>query len=111
PAGHAAIQRIVKAKIPGWENDLHKWQFIIVAWILDGEDVLCITATGDGKSALLTVPIIVLLEVAKNPGAYSQFFHQKKPVGIVILPTKGLSANMVRLALHTSLYLSSPSAI
>ncbi|KAJ7430782.1 P-loop containing nucleoside triphosphate hydrolase protein [Mycena latifolia] len=96
PLGHKIIQRIVKAKIPGWKNGLHHWQLIIVAWILDGEDVLCVTATGDGKSALFTVPIIVLLEVAENPAAYPPtFVNQKKPVGIVISPTKGLSANMI----------------
>ncbi|KAJ7271343.1 P-loop containing nucleoside triphosphate hydrolase protein, partial [Mycena haematopus] len=56
---------------------------------------LCITATGDGKSALFTVPILVLLEVAENPEAYPGFCRQKKPVGIVISPTKGLSENMI----------------
>ncbi|KAJ7035826.1 hypothetical protein C8F04DRAFT_954413, partial [Mycena alexandri] len=100
PLGHATIQRIVKAKIPSWKDGLFTWQLTIVAWILDGEDVLCITATGDGKSALFTVPILVLLEVAQNPGAYSGFGHQKKPVCLVISPTKILSANMVH---HLSL--------
>ncbi|KAJ6578934.1 hypothetical protein B0H10DRAFT_1836187 [Mycena sp. CBHHK59/15] len=96
PLGHATIQRIVKAKIPDWKQGLYRWQLTIIAWILDGEDVLCVTATGDGKSALFAVPIIVLLAVAENPAAYPQFFNQKKPVAIVISPTKGLSANMVR---------------
>ncbi|KAJ7182392.1 P-loop containing nucleoside triphosphate hydrolase protein, partial [Mycena crocata] len=96
--GYATIQRIVKAKIPGWKDGLHRWQLIIVAWILDGEDVLCVTATGDGKSALFTVPILVLLEVAANPLMYPPSLvnqNQKKPVGIVISPTKGLSANII----------------
>ncbi|KAJ7754308.1 P-loop containing nucleoside triphosphate hydrolase protein [Mycena maculata] len=59
------------------------------------EEALVVTATGDGKSALFTVPIIVLLEVAANPAAYPGFVNHKKPVGIVISPTKGLSANMI----------------
>jgi superfamily II DNA/RNA helicase len=95
PRGHAIIQRIVKAKIPGWKDGLFRWQLIIVAWILDGEEVLCVTATGDGKSALFTVPIIVLLEVAANPAVYPGFVNYRQPVGIVISPTKDLSANMV----------------
>ncbi|KAF7344820.1 ATP-dependent DNA helicase RecQ [Mycena venus] len=80
-------------RIPGWKDGLFRWQLTIVVWILDGEDVLCVTATGDGKSALFTVPIIVLLEVAANPSTYPGL----KPVGIVIVisPTKGLSANMI----------------
>ncbi|KAJ7458254.1 P-loop containing nucleoside triphosphate hydrolase protein, partial [Mycena latifolia] len=86
---------IVAEQIPEWTGGLHEWQVIIVAWILDGEDVFCATATGDGKSALFAVPIIVLLEVAKNPALYPGFVNQKKPVGLVIAPTKGLAANIV----------------
>ncbi|KAJ7113607.1 P-loop containing nucleoside triphosphate hydrolase protein, partial [Mycena epipterygia] len=86
---------IVAEKIPEWTGGLHEWQVIIVAWILDGEDVLCVTATGDGKSAIFAVPIIVLLEVAQNPAAYPGFVNQKKPVGLVIAPTKGLATNIV----------------
>ncbi|KAJ7032628.1 hypothetical protein C8F04DRAFT_1396488 [Mycena alexandri] len=69
----------------------------VIAWILDGEDVLSITATGDGKSALFAVPIIVLLEVAKNPAMYPGFGDRarKTPVGLVIAPTKGLAANII----------------
>ncbi|KAK7028581.1 P-loop containing nucleoside triphosphate hydrolase protein [Favolaschia claudopus] len=93
--GQSVIQAIVKKRIPAWKDGLFAWQLTIVAWILDGEDVLCITATGDGKSALFTVPIIVLLEVAANPSVYPTLVYQKSPVGIVISPTKGLSANMV----------------
>ncbi|KAJ6557447.1 P-loop containing nucleoside triphosphate hydrolase protein, partial [Mycena capillaripes] len=87
---------VVEEKIPEWTGGLHDWQVIVVAWILDGEDVLCITATGDGKSAIFAVPMIVLLEVAQNPTKYRGFaVNQKKPVGIVIAPTKGLSTNIV----------------
>ncbi|KAJ7108583.1 P-loop containing nucleoside triphosphate hydrolase protein [Mycena epipterygia] len=95
PEGHAIIRKIVKEKIPEWTEGLHDWQVIVVAWILDGGDVLCITATGDGKSAIFSVPMIVLLEVARNPTAYRGYVSPKKPVGIVIAPTKGLSANIV----------------
>jgi superfamily II DNA/RNA helicase len=86
----------VEEKIPEWTGGLHEWQVIVVAWILDGEDVLCVTATGDGKSAIFAVPILVLLEVARNPQSYPGFAHLKKPVGIVIAPTKGLAMNIVR---------------
>ncbi|KAJ7725279.1 P-loop containing nucleoside triphosphate hydrolase protein [Mycena maculata] len=73
----------------GWPHD---HSVIIVAWILDGEDVFCIT---DGKSALFAVPMVVLLEVARNPAAYPRFTKYKKPVALVIAPTKGLAANIV----------------
>jgi superfamily II DNA helicase RecQ len=97
PEGQATIRKIVAEQIPEWTGGLHDWQVTVVAWILDGEDVLCITATGDGKSAIFAVPMIVLLEVARNPTKYRGFtVSQKKPVGIVIAPTKGLSTNIVR---------------
>ncbi|KAJ7774507.1 hypothetical protein DFH07DRAFT_767214 [Mycena maculata] len=96
PEGHAIIQKIVKEQIPQWTDGLHDWQVMVVAWILDGGDVLCITATGDGKSAIFSVPMIVLLEVVWNPTAYPGYVSPKKPVGIVIAPTKGLSTNTVR---------------
>jgi superfamily II DNA/RNA helicase len=87
----------VEEQIPEWTGGLHDWQLDVVAWILDGEDVLCITATGDGKSAIFAVPIIVLREVAQNPTKYRGFtVNHKKPVGIVIVPTKGLGGNIVR---------------
>ncbi|KAJ7645363.1 hypothetical protein B0H17DRAFT_1216039 [Mycena rosella] len=69
-------------------------EVIVVAWILDGEDALCVTATGDSKSAIFSVPMIVPLEVARNPTAYRGYVSPKKPVGIVIVPTKGLSTNI-----------------
>ncbi|KAJ7241853.1 hypothetical protein C8J57DRAFT_1018245, partial [Mycena rebaudengoi] len=70
-------------------------QLVIIAWILDGGDVLCISTTGDGKLAIFAVPIIVLLKVARNPTPYPGFACQKLPVGIVIALTKGLAVNMV----------------
>ncbi|KAF9018340.1 hypothetical protein BDZ89DRAFT_1044553 [Hymenopellis radicata] len=36
-------------------------------------DVFCIEATGGGKSALFSVPIIVYNEVSKNPTLYPRF--------------------------------------
>ncbi|KAJ7768789.1 hypothetical protein B0H16DRAFT_1715982 [Mycena metata] len=68
--GRAIIKQIVVKKVPRWTGGLRDWQAAVIAWILDGEDVLCITATGEGKSALFAVPILVLLEVAKNPAMY-----------------------------------------
>ncbi|KAJ7036994.1 hypothetical protein C8F04DRAFT_953282, partial [Mycena alexandri] len=71
-------------------------QVTIIAWILNSKNVLCITAAGDGKSALFAVPILVLLEVAKNPTMYPGFADQnRKHLGLVITPMKGLLANIV----------------
>ncbi|KAJ7144222.1 hypothetical protein C8R44DRAFT_560999, partial [Mycena epipterygia] len=56
--GRTTIQQIVAMKIPQWTGGLCDWQVTVIAWILDGEDVLCITAMGSSKSALFAVPII-----------------------------------------------------
>ncbi|KAJ7125422.1 P-loop containing nucleoside triphosphate hydrolase protein, partial [Mycena epipterygia] len=64
--------------------------------VLDGEDVLCCMATGGGKSAMFAVPIIVLREMARNPELYPDLPVRALPIGIVITPTKGLAANIVR---------------
>ncbi|KAJ7712857.1 hypothetical protein B0H16DRAFT_1247669, partial [Mycena metata] len=52
------LKQIVVKKVFQWTGGLRDWQATVIAWILDGEDVLCITATGDGKSALFAVPIL-----------------------------------------------------
>ncbi|THU94637.1 hypothetical protein K435DRAFT_899542, partial [Dendrothele bispora CBS 962.96] len=57
-----------------------------------------IAATGDGKSALFSVPILVHQEIAKNPDLYPKFQVpiRQEPIGIVVTPTKGLANNIVK---------------
>ena len=89
---------IVKRVIPTWTNGLHAVQLELVSAILDRKDVLCCTATGDGKSAAFSVPILVLLEYNKHPEAYvAGLPARKRPIGVVVTPTKGLADNIVRL--------------
>jgi len=66
PAGLETINIIVKKLIPKWTNGLHEVQLNLVSAILDGKDVLCCTATGNGKSAVFSVPTLVLLEYSKH---------------------------------------------
>ncbi|KAK6987803.1 P-loop containing nucleoside triphosphate hydrolase protein [Favolaschia claudopus] len=94
--GRDTVAQIVKKLVPRWKNGLHAWQLDLVGRILDGEDLLCCIATGAGKSALFSVPIIVLRELARNPGNYPNLpVRTTFPVGLVITPTKGLAANIV----------------
>jgi len=60
-SGFETIKTIVKKLIPTWMNGLHVVQLKLISAILDGKDVLCCTATGDGKSAAFSVPTLVLL--------------------------------------------------
>ncbi|KAF8800199.1 hypothetical protein BYT27DRAFT_7118040 [Phlegmacium glaucopus] len=58
--------------------------------------MLCCTATGDGKSAAFMIPCLVLLEYNNNPEAYPHGLPTRaKPIGILIIPTKGLANNIV----------------
>ncbi|KAF8057176.1 P-loop containing nucleoside triphosphate hydrolase protein [Lyophyllum atratum] len=93
--GKDTIQRIVKDLIPAWTAGLRDWQLDLVSRILDGEDVLVSTATGDGKSAIFAVPLVVLQEIKDRPLYYSNLPRRTFPMGIVITPTKGLAANIV----------------
>ncbi|KAJ6586760.1 hypothetical protein B0H10DRAFT_2234162 [Mycena sp. CBHHK59/15] len=96
PDGRKTLNTIVKKLIPHWKDGLRPVQEDLVAPILDGEDILCCTATGDGKSAAFSVPILVLNEYNKNPHLYPRGLRTRlNPVGIVVTPTKGLASNIV----------------
>jgi len=83
---------IMKKIVPAWTNGLHPNQLELVSGILDGRDILCCTATGDGKSAAFAIPCLVLLEYNKNTQAYPCGLPtQARPIGIVITPIKGLA--------------------
>ncbi|RDB16841.1 ATP-dependent DNA helicase RecQ [Hypsizygus marmoreus] len=93
--GRDTVRRIVKERIPEWTEGLRDWQLDVVCRILDGEDVLISTATGDGKSAIFAVPLVVLLELQRQPMYYADLPRRALPMGIVITPTKGLAGNIV----------------
>ncbi|KAJ7681380.1 hypothetical protein B0H17DRAFT_1205904 [Mycena rosella] len=73
PSGRKVLQTIVKKVLP-WIDGLRPVQEDLVAPILDGEDILCCTAT------------------ALIPSTFPTRLH---PVGLVVTPTKGLANNIV----------------
>ncbi|KAJ7164071.1 P-loop containing nucleoside triphosphate hydrolase protein, partial [Mycena filopes] len=93
--GIHTVSAIVKKLIPQWKNGLYPAQQKLIVRILDGEDLVCCMATGGGKSALFAVPMVILLEMARNPALYPDLPTRALPVGIVVTPTKGLAANIV----------------
>ncbi|KJA23115.1 hypothetical protein HYPSUDRAFT_602700 [Hypholoma sublateritium FD-334 SS-4] len=56
----------------------HDFQLNCTALILNGTDVVCITATGDGKSALIYMPVMV----------------QHGAISLVVSPTNFLESDM-----------------
>ncbi|KAJ6449998.1 P-loop containing nucleoside triphosphate hydrolase protein [Mycena sanguinolenta] len=102
--GRETINRIVKKVIPGWTDGLRPVQMDLVVAILDGDDVLCCTATGDGKSAAFSVPLLVLQEYNAHPELYPRGLRTRVgAVGIVVTPTKGL-ANNIKLGISAFAY-------
>ena len=105
--GLETIKTIVKKVLPTWTNGLHAIQLELVSGILDGRDILCCTATGDGKSAAFAIPCLVLLEYNNNVEEYPRGLPTRaKPIGVVITPTKGLASNIVRSFAPFSIYSS-----
>ena len=70
PIGLETIQNIVKKIIPTWMDGPHPVQLKLISAILNGQDILCCTATGSGKSAAFAVPALVLLEYNAHPDTY-----------------------------------------
>jgi superfamily II DNA/RNA helicase len=68
-----------------------------VSPILKGSDVLYVNATGAGKSCAFSTLILVWNEYNTNPDLYPRGLRTfKKPVGLIITPTKNLAYNLVR---------------
>jgi superfamily II DNA/RNA helicase len=98
PIGRTTLRTIVKKVIPLWKDGLRPVQGDLVAPIPDRDDILCLTATGDGKSAAFSVPILVLDEYNSNPHLYPAGLPTRTdPVGMIVTPTKGLATNIVRV--------------
>ena len=72
----------------------------MIGYFLDGEDTVYCMATGGGKSAAFSLPILIHQELARNPSLYSHHLKllqgaKVKPVGVVVMPMKGLAGSMV----------------
>jgi hypothetical protein len=94
--GLKTIQTIVCCCTP-WTTGLTAAQLRLVSLILEGSDVLYVNATRSGKSCAFSIPIVVWNEYNTNPDLYPRGLRTfKKPVGLVITPTKGLAKNLVR---------------
>jgi superfamily II DNA/RNA helicase len=97
PGDLSIINEIVRHRIPEWTDGLYPFQSTAIPLILNGQDLLCCTPTGDGKSALFIVPILVHEEICKDREKYGAWAKNAKewPVGIVVTPTNGLASKTV----------------
>jgi len=97
--GLAIIKHIVSRRIPQWPDGLREWQLDAISTILNRQSLFAIAATGEGKSALYIIPILVHLELSQHPDNYPSFRtpipSRSHPVVLVITPTKVLATNLV----------------
>lgn len=78
PVGLKKLEDLVSPSLPFIPKP---WQLECSARLLDGQDVLCLSATGDGKSALMYIPTLA------RPGT----------ITLVVSPTNYLESDMVRM--------------
>ncbi|THU97044.1 hypothetical protein K435DRAFT_857951 [Dendrothele bispora CBS 962.96] len=88
--GLQTLKTITRTNIPQWTEGLRPFQLQSIPLILENQDVFAITATGDGKSALFAVPILVHQELSKIPSFIlnSMFLYAKIPSELLLLPQK-----------------------
>lgn len=77
PQGLEKLANIIAPSLPFVPT---LWQLECSARLLDGQDVFCLSATGDGKSALMYIPALA------RPGS----------IALVVSPTNYLESDMVR---------------
>ncbi|THU94752.1 P-loop containing nucleoside triphosphate hydrolase protein [Dendrothele bispora CBS 962.96] len=90
------LKCVVSRRIPQWTTGLRTWQLETIPIILTRQNLFSIAATGEGKSALYIVPILVHLELSEKSESYPSFVVRDHPVVIVVTPTKALSTSIIR---------------
>ncbi|KAE9392966.1 hypothetical protein BT96DRAFT_829887, partial [Gymnopus androsaceus JB14] len=97
--GVKIINSIVKKHVSKWKDGLHELQRICIPKILNLEDVFAINATGGGKSVLFGIPVLVQLQISQNVALYPMFDVPicLDPIGVVVMPMKGLVNNIVHV--------------
>jgi len=92
PEGHALCRRILKEYLP---YDPHNVQIEGFCKILDNIDLFAVLATGSGKTSFLSMYILVVLAIKKDPSLCPTANFPDNPCILVICPTKYLEHQMV----------------
>ncbi|KAF8814256.1 hypothetical protein BYT27DRAFT_7266458, partial [Phlegmacium glaucopus] len=73
----------------------YDYQLDGITAVLDGIDMLAVSATGSGKSAYIYMLIHVILEVLEAPHVCPSVTFPKDPAILVIYPTTALEEDQV----------------
>ncbi|KAK0215283.1 hypothetical protein EDD85DRAFT_740146, partial [Armillaria nabsnona] len=94
PQDLEALKHVVACHILQWKDSLCDQQQEFIPYILNGDNLLVCTATGNRKSAYFTAPILAHIDIHDDPNLYAGFKAKKRPVGVMIMPTIGLASNI-----------------
>ncbi|KIJ09315.1 hypothetical protein PAXINDRAFT_102280 [Paxillus involutus ATCC 200175] len=100
PAGLLLCREILKDLMP---PDTHDWQLQAITWLLDGEDVLLITATGSGKTDVFIRLMRLIKYFTTRPRRLEGVRFPSDPGMIVVCPTKALEEEMEKRMLAAGL--------
>lgn len=103
PAGQLMCCKILEKQLPFGPHD---YQLDGITSLLDGQDLLAVSATGSGKTAYVYMLMHVMLEILEYP---EPFFHSEFPIDpaiLVISPTTALEEDQVRIFNHNIFTLS-----
>ncbi|KZV98082.1 hypothetical protein EXIGLDRAFT_669595, partial [Exidia glandulosa HHB12029] len=86
-AGYALMRTILSARLP---FDPHDFLLAWTALLLDGNHLLGITATGDGKSCMFYFALLIMQHFAGQQLKPAGWSWPDNPMVLVICPTKGI---------------------
>ena len=73
-----------------WSHTPRDYQIEAVAKLLDGVDVLAILPTGAGKTAILTMFMLILDYMRLNPGCFPSHHRRfpEEPIAVIVYPLR-----------------------
>jgi ATP-dependent helicase YprA (DUF1998 family) len=101
PEGWELCRRIIAQRLPYGPHD---YQLDGITAVLDGIDMLAISATGSGKSAYIYMLMLIILGIVETPELCPLAKFPKDPAILVIYPTTALEEDQVCLALYQWCY-------
>ena len=90
--------KVIREVLRGlWPHTPRDYQIEAVAKLLDGVDVLAILPTGAGKTAILTMFMLVLDHLGCDPKSFPPNCRRfpKEPIAVVVYPTNSLEEEQV----------------
>ncbi|KAH9924245.1 P-loop containing nucleoside triphosphate hydrolase protein [Amylocystis lapponica] len=89
--GQSLCHKILSSCLP---YDPHDYQLDGVCKALDGVDVLAVTPTGSGKTGFLTMYLLVVCAILREPALCPTVKFKHDPAMLIVCPTKSLEFDM-----------------